>query len=204
MERGLIDSESLLSTGEEDTGSMLTTATSQHLYQKEEPVSRVPPKRWKEEPVVAIPRPSSLLSGSRLNSKSPPHVVNPLQSPGDHQQQDHEDSEVPPPVPCRTTSREHYYHTLEYTERDSLAISSQNSHCSNQALETMEEQLKHLFDDPRYAMMLVDSPQEGDLRGRKEIWGSAPMLATNRLTGRGGDRRSLRIPHAVETQLLCS
>lgn len=72
----------------------------------------------------------------------------------------------------------------------------------------MAQQIKELFDDPRYAMVVVEGmgdeeeegeeDEEGGLSGRREMWRSTPSLVSTTITGRtGGDRRSLRLPQSV-------
>ena len=158
------------------------------------------------------------------------------------------DLQPPPPVPKRTTSREHLYHTLEYSNsdhthtegvvsppfnrRESQAGSGGGSYAGSQAgsgsgsqvlpvavdddsvekgrLETaspsfMAEHIRELFDDPRYAMVVIEGypdnsagEREGGLTGKKEMSRSTPSLAATGLTGREGtDRRSLRFNHQV-------
>jgi len=67
----------------------------------------------------------------------------------------------------------------------------------------MARQIKDLFDDPRYAMVVVEGhpgnsagEEEGGLTRKKEMSRSTPSLAATGLTGRDStDRRSLRFNH---------
>ena len=142
-----------------------------------------------------------------------------------------DDSPIPPPVPVRSKSREHFYHTLECTSNTADSgvvltspVYSQQSGSptppvpprSSSALERGEEPEteQQLFDDPRYVALTVEEGEEGEegegleagnLRGRKEMWRSTPALATTELPkyqGRGRrNRRSLRVAQVVGTHI---
>ena len=211
VERFQIDSESLfLSTLDDDIDGILTTRSLQDLSRLQQPpVPPLPPKPWKKTMTKSS-------SASAINFRTLSHGYNNFTFPEveTHQNKDSGLSSVPPPIPVRSKSREHFYHTLECNNDDSgLGLSSPvyslGSQHSSPALQdtSLEEsqRVRELFDDPRYVALLVDGGEElgtGDLRERKEIWRSTPALASNRLTGRGSDdRRSLRVSQVVGTQI---
>ena len=122
--------------------------------------------------------------------------------------------EVAPRKPPRSRSGDHFYHTLERSNDDSgLLRSATASHTSSQANDLghanddkMPSRLKELFDDPRYAMLIVDS-QEGDeqmqivsgLTKRRDFSRSSPSIVTLLQPARTiqlgvPERRSLRLP----------
>ena len=125
--------------------------------------------------------------------------------------------EVAPKKPPRSRSGDHFYHTLERSNDDSgLLRSATASHTSSQAndlgrgdpdnVDTMSSRLKELFDDPRYAMLIVDSQEGGEqrqiVRGltkRRDFSRSSPSIVTllqpsPEIQIGVPERRSLRLP----------
>ncbi len=125
------------------------------------------------------------------------------------------DSTIPPPIPVRSKSRDHFYHTLEYnnTNDSGLALSSPQHSRQSSSLDSIREQEEpsqpSLFDDPRYVVVQVEGEEgqeeeeereKGEGHLRKGMWSSTPSLnSTTREAssngirveggGGGGDRR---------------
>ena len=113
----------------------------------------------------------------------------------------------------------HYYHTLENSNDESgLLRSATASHTSSQAgnldgtqnNEVTSSRLKELFDDPRYALLVLESDQTvSGLTKRKDFSRSSPSIITliqpqnmamNPNMVRGAEeRRSLRLPKWIST-----
>ena len=113
----------------------------------------------------------------------------------------------------------HYYHTLENSNDESgLLCSATASHTSSQAgnldgtqnNEVTSSRLKELFDDPRYALLVLESDQTvSGLTKRKDFSRSSPSIITliqpqnmamNPNMVRGAEeRRSLRLPKWIST-----
>lgn len=173
-----MDSESLfLSNLEENGNGILTTRSLQDISAKRQIVPPLPPKPWKGNMTKAS-------SASKLQSGSLSHGYNNFTFP-EHRLNDHfMETTVPPPIPVRSKSRDHFYHTLECSNKDSgLGLSpphySLAHHSSSLAMEgTQSHQVEDLFDDPRYVMVTVEGPEDGGLRGRKELWRSTPALTS--------------------------
>ncbi len=207
VERFHMDSDSLfLSNLDEDADILFTTRSLQDLSHHQT-VPPIPPK-----PSMAKARSAS---ASALNCRGICHGYNNFTFPEDRPSGgENEDPSIPPPIPRRSKSREHYYHTLEYTDNpdSGLALSSysqsNNSSSSQDSPRNPEKEphkIQQLFDDPRYVALKVEGAkdlEDGDLSGRKEIWRSTPSLAATRVIGSGGrDRRSLRLTHVVGTEI---
>lgn len=202
-----MDSESLFL----DEDIILTTRSLQDLS-RIQAVPPIPPKPWKNKMVKA--NSASALNWRGLSqgcasaslARGYNNFTLPEGSPDGHT----EDPDIPPPIPVRSKSRDHFYHTLECPENGDSGVASvsspqysqhrSNSSSSSQAgREDEPEQLQQIFDDPRYVALQVE---DGMLRERKDIWRSTPALASINLTGRGGsDRRSLRLTHVVGTEI---
>ena len=125
-------------------------------------------------------------------------------------------SEIPPKKPPRSRSRDHFYHTLESSDESGLlhsATTSQHSSRMSSRLSHREdedegdylhprpnrssvlsEQVKELFDDPRYAVLFVDERDNKGLGDRRELCRSTPSLVQISKPG-VPERRSLRTPH---------
>lgn len=208
-----MDSESLL-----DEDLILTTRSLQDLT-RIQAVPPVPPRPWKTNMVKANSASALNSRGLRQGSATPSLVrgYNNFTFPEDRPDGHLEDTDIPPPIPVRSKSRDHFYHTLEYPENGDSGIasvyspqyshqqssSSSNSSSSRADREEEPEQVQQeLFDDPRYVALQVEEGEEGVLRERKEMWRSTPALASINLGGRGGsDRRSLRLTHVVGTEI---
>ncbi len=276
-----------------------TNSSPQHQRRVSAP-PEVPPKPQRKTSAQQNLQPPS--DASRRLVNSPP--VYPPPNINRHANQDNQcievTSSVPPPIPKRTTSKEHLYHTaskehlyhtaskehlyhtaskehlyhtapkehlyhtLEYSgsqgdysqiDRDAVNspttsrvdsrtgshkgsytgsvtgsrtgsragshrgsqvmvnIGGSSNNVNHDRVETespsfMARKIKELFDDPRYAMVIVernidedddeDDEVEEGLTGRREMSRSTPSLAATGLTGREGtDRRSLRLNHKV-------
>lgn len=166
-------------------------------------------------------------SVSALNSTGLSRGYNNFTFPED-KPKEQQDTTIPPPIPVRSKSREHFYHTLEYNNESvdsGVALSSppcsghrSSSNSSSQAFprepeEELVQQMEpvqvqvdgSLFDDPRYVALQVDTVEnvaDGNLRGRKDIWRSTPALASARVIGRDGSNRcSLRLTHVLGTEI---
>ena len=136
--------------------------------------------------------------------------------------------EAPPVPPhAAMATPKHFYHTLECPsqevdfdegEADTSSLrhyhgnysgSNVGSHGGSKAKSQEEvvvvvnhspvdHQIKKMFDDPRYAMMVVEDEElMNGWTGRRGVWRSTPSLVPTDLTGRTeGVRRSLRLPHS--------
>lgn len=202
VERFQMDSESLfLSHQDEDV--ILTTRSLQDLT-RIQAVPPVPPRPWRNKMVKAT-------SASALNCRSLNRGYNNFTFPGDRPYEQMEDPDVPPPIPLRSRSRDHFYHTLECPENGDSGVASvsspqysqqrsnNSSHSSSHDQAELEdgkpEQAQQLFDDPRYAALQVEGADLG------ERWRSTPSLTSTQLLGGGRERRSLRLTHVVGTEL---
>lgn len=191
-----MDSDSLFLSHLNEDG-ILTTRSLQD-FSRIQTVPPIPPRPWKNKMVKAN-------SASALNCRGLSRGYNNFTFPEDRPNGQEEDPDVPPPIPRRSKSRDHFYHTLECPENGDSGVASvsspqysqQRSSNSSQAEDEVEQ--VQLFDDPRYVALQVE---DGNLRERKEMWRSTPALASIHLTGRGGnDRRSLRLTHVVGTEI---
>ena len=176
------------------------------------------------------PKPQHMLkarSVSALNHRGVVRGYNNFDFPREAAENGSPDSTIPPPVPVRSKSRDHFYHTLECnTNTDSgLELSSpQHSQHSRQSSsldsirEQEEPQPEQLFDDPRYVAVQVEGEgeeeeprnmdggedREEELRRGKDKWSSTPSLTSARLAsiqGPATDSRSLRLTHVVGTEI---
>jgi len=193
----------------EDADGILAVHSLQNLSNHiSASVPPIPPKTWKKE----LPKSHST---SALHSRSLCRGYNNFTFPEERpatEQKGHIDSTLPPPIPVRSKSKEHFYHTLEYngTTDSGLVLSSPNfssprdSNSSQNPDFQKEEDSEHvheLFDDPRYVAVVVEDDMDVEgrgLQGRKEIWRSTPALASTQPAGRGStNRRSLRQTQVV-------
>ena len=142
------------------------------LYDAPTAPSRLPPiKAWKNTSITygSLPRPESI-------------PLTDLKPYASHLSPEEGAFDIPPPLPYRTTSKQHILHG-----DSGLVLSSPTSLHSNlnmeEALdrENMSEEVRGLFDDPRYvslAMLYPEGVEEGQLSA-SNLCRSIPVLATN-------------------------
>ena len=120
VEHFQMDSETLfLPHLGEDT--ILTTRSLQDLTQIQV-VPPVPPRPWRKAN-----------SASAINWRGLTRGYNNFTFPGDRIDGQFGAEDIPPPIPLRSKSRDHFYHTLEYPENDDSGVASVSSpRCSQQ------------------------------------------------------------------------
>lgn len=193
-----MDSDALFLRALEDNSLMTRSLQDLTQHQQAPPIPPKPQRMLKAS------------SASALNYRGLARGYNNFNFPEGRPRAASPDSDIPPPIPVRSKSRDHFYHTLEYSTVDSgLAMSPQYSRRSSSLdsiheQEEEEPQTESLFDDPRYVAVQVEGevPEEGEgLEGRREMWRSTPSLSSTKLSRGGADRRSLRLTHVVGTQI---
>lgn len=109
-----MDSESLF-LPHLDEEVILTTRSLQDLTQMQV-VPPVPPRPWRKAN-----------SASAINWRGLSQGYNNFTFPGDRLNGQLEAQDIPPPIPLRSKSRDHFYHTLECPDNDDSGIASVSS-----------------------------------------------------------------------------
>lgn len=210
-----------------DAGGEVTAVTSSPHLRRHTSAPAFPQQSWKKDPNSPRESPHFNVKCPPPPPPPPSAIYNHLIGfeVDQNQYQKCHDGEKPQ----RSLPTEHIYHTLECSSQEvgydqvhgndsekcpgSTGVSPVDSQDYSEVMDlrkienaspsSMAQEIRKLFDDPRYAMMVVEGMQEEEgwkegLNGRREMWHSTPSLGSTGLTGRTeGERRSLRMPHSI-------
>lgn len=159
------------------------------------PLPPLPPEHSAVGTTGPIPKPNAVLSASLGNVRLPTSSENRVY------ENLRRSEPIPPPVPARSSSIEHFYHTLECKRESALFEATHDSDHSSVSspVEDMSRQVKELFDDPRYAILLVGSrenlaEEEGDSddeKSEREVKEEMKQTTAESLEGGSGEESDI-------------